>query len=283
MNGGTCECSQSFGAVPGISAWVRSLYFLSVILVVSLTAVKLPAADIASAFEAANKLYEQGRYSDAVNGYNQLLASGNVSEALYFNLGNAQFKLGQLGRAIASYREARQLAPRDGELRANLQFARTRARGGSTYHNDRLRVWLGNVSLNEWTLLTAVAFWALFILLALGQWKAELKSKLRSYIVTAAGAAVLFGLCLCLALKLDYLTPSAIVVTGEADVRNGPLDESPGIYKVRDGAELEVVDRKDGWLQVLDPAQRIGWVRQDQVLIFDSGAIRATPLTASER
>ncbi len=80
-------------------------------------------------FDAANKLYEEGKYADAANAYDKLLTNGTVSEAIYFNRGNAWFKAGQVGRAIASYRQARLLAPRDSALRANLQLGEDAARG----------------------------------------------------------------------------------------------------------------------------------------------------------
>src|SRR6202034_3686015 len=89
-----------------------------------------------------------------------------------------------------------------------------------------------------------------------------------SYLTVSSVAAVFLGVCLAVAINDEFFTTSAIVVTGEADVRNGPLDESPAIFKVRDGVELTVTDKKDGWLQVTDPAQRTGWLRQDQVIIF---------------
>ena len=229
----------------------------------------LHAADFAGGFESANKLYEEGKYADALTAYDQLLKTGGVSEAVLFNRGNALFKLDQLGRAIESYRLAQQLAPRDPELRANLDFARTRARGGMPWHTERWRGWLGSLSLNGWTTLTVAAFWILFLLLALGQWRRELRPRLRNPILAAGAAFLLFGACLGIELGVNYFTPSAIVVTGETDIRNGPFDEAPSLYKVRDGIELTVIDRKDNWLQVADSAQRIGWVRQDQVLVFN--------------
>src|SRR5689334_10723423 len=112
-------------------------------------------ADGLAGFEAANRMYEEGKFTNAVSAYDQLLQGGNASAAVYFNRGNAEFKLGRLGKAIASYRQAQLLAPRDADLRANLQLARTRARGGIPFHEERWRDWLLSLSLNEWTLLTA--------------------------------------------------------------------------------------------------------------------------------
>ena len=226
-------------------------------------------ADPAADFETANKVYEEGRYSDALNAYDKLLAGGTLSESLLFNRGNALVKLGQFGRAIESYRLAGQLAPRDADLRANLQFARTRARGGAPYQTERWRAWLDDLSLNEWTALVSAAFWALFLLLLLAQWRRDSAPALRKYIFAAAAAFLLTGICLAVELGANYFTHTAIVVAGEADVRNGPFDEAPGLYKVRDGAELNILDRKDNWLQVADSADRLGWVRLDDVLIFN--------------
>jgi tetratricopeptide (TPR) repeat protein len=242
------------------------------ILAIFLATLNLRAADLASGFESANKLYEEGNYAAAVAAYDKLIETGSASEALYFNRGNALFKMGQVGRAIASYRVAQRFAPRDPALRANLQFARTSARGGSPYHRERWRVWLESLSLNEWTLLTTAAVWLLFILLALRQWRPTLGPALHKYFFPVCAAVLVLGVCFGIVLDENCFTRSAIVITGEADVRNGPLDESQSLYKVRDGIEVEVLDRQNNWLQVVDSAQRVGWLRRDQVLLFDPSA-----------
>lgn len=256
----------------GRAPTVRRWFWLLAALALVFSRVAARAADPAGEFETANKLYEGGRYADALAAYNHLLETGGASEALLFNRGNTLFKLGQLGRAIESYRLAQQLAPRDPDLRANLQFIRTRARGGTPWQSPRWRRWLESLSLNEWTALTAAALWALFLLLALVQWRRQLVSRLRPAILAAAAALLLSAVGLAIDLNENYFTQSAIVTAGETDVRNGPFDEAPSLYKVRDGAELTVLDRKDNWLQVTDSADRIGWVKLDQVLLFNLAA-----------
>src|SRR5437016_6228026 len=68
------------------------------------------AGDVALAFEQANRLYEEEKFTEAAAAYQSMIGNGRVSSALYFNLGNALFKSGQIGRAIANYRLAEQLA-----------------------------------------------------------------------------------------------------------------------------------------------------------------------------
>ena len=73
-------------------------------------------------FVKANFAYKDGRYPEAIAGYERILAHGYESGPLYYNLANGYFKDGQLGRAILNYERARQLMPRDADLRVNEQF-----------------------------------------------------------------------------------------------------------------------------------------------------------------
>lgn len=231
------------------------------------------ANDFATAFATANQLYVDGRFADAAAAYEAMLQTGNISEAILFNRGNALFREGKTGLAIASYREAQLLAPRDPDLRANLQFARTRARGGAPYHLDRWRSWLDSLTLNEWTALVAAAFWVFLLLLAAAQWRKELRAALGNYILAAGSVAAVLGVCLAVELQSNYFAQSAIVTIGEADIRELPLDGAQSKFKVRDGVELEVLNHEDNWLEVADSAHRVGWVRRDQVIIYQPAAV----------
>lgn len=220
----------------------------------------------ASAFESANKLYEEGKFAEAASAYEKLLQSGQTSAALCFNLGNALFKSGQIGRAIAAYRQAELLTPRDPDLRANLQFARNQVQA-PTLASGRWQRWLGRLTLNEWTLLAAAAVWLWLLLLAVLQWRPALGPALRSYVISLAILAGLLCVSVVAALNQTRFTRTAIVITRDAVVRFGPLGESPTAFAVHDGAELRVLDQKDEWLQVSAGPRRVGWLRRDQTLL----------------
>src|SRR5690348_13772181 len=105
------------------------------------------AADISAGFDSANKLYEQGKFADAASAYEKLVQTGSVSPVLYFNLGNAYFKSGQLGHALAAYHRAEQLAPRYPDVRANLRFVRGQVQG-PTLSPTGLQRWLMSLTIN---------------------------------------------------------------------------------------------------------------------------------------
>jgi len=220
----------------------------------------------AIAFDSANKLYEEGKFAEAATAYETLAKSGQSAAALYFNLGNAFFKSGQIGRSIAAYRQAEQLTPRDPDLRANLQFARNQT-PSPTLLPSRWQRWLGRLTLNEWTLLAASAVWLWLILLAVLQWRPSLKPTLRTHVISLTLLAGLSCACVAAALREARFTRTAIVITRETAVRYGPLAESPTAFTVHDGAELRILDQKDEWLQVTTDPRRVGWLRRDQVLI----------------
>jgi len=234
--------------------------------VIVLSPVHSQAAVPAPAFESANKLYEEGRFAEAAAAYEGLARSGETSAALYFNLGNAFFKSGQMGRAIAAYRTAEQITPRDPDLRANLQFARNQT-PSPTLSPTRWQRWLGRLTLNEWTLLAAGAVWLWLLLLAVLQWRPALKPALRMYVLSLAILTGMFCACVAASLRATRFTRTAIVITADAVVRYGPLAESPTAFTVHDGAELRVLDQKDDWLQVSTDPRRVGWLRRDQVLV----------------
>ena len=236
------------------------------LLLVALLPAQARTTMSAAAFDSANKLYEEGKFAEAASAYEAQALSGQASAALYFNLGNAFFKSGQIGRAIAAYRQAEQITPRDPDLRANLQFARNQT-PSPTLLPGRWQRWLGRLTLNEWTVLAAVVAWLWLLLLAVLRWRPALKPSLRAYVISLALLAGLLCVCTAAGLRENRFTRAAIIITREAAVRYGPLAESPVAFTVHDGAELRVTDQKDEWLQVSAGPGRTGWLRRDQTLL----------------
>jgi tetratricopeptide (TPR) repeat protein len=225
------------------------------------------AADVATDFSAANELYAKGKFAEAATAYGKMLQTGATSPALLFNAGNAEFKAGHLGNAIASYRQAELLAPRDAELRANLAFVRNQVQG-ATLRESRWQNWIGSLSLDEGARLTAVFFWAMFGLLAARQIRPALAPKLRSATRLAVVATIFSGAVLA-SQAANHFTAAVAVVTGaETTARSGPFDEAQSVFTAHDGAELNVLDRHGDWVQVANGAGKIGWLSRKQVEVL---------------
>src|SRR5271154_3588116 len=240
---------------------------LSAILLALVFAGKILAADVTADFSAANKLYAEGKFFDSANAYEKILASGATSPNLLFNYGNAEFKSGNLGKAIAAFRRAGLLAPRDSEIRANLAFVRNQVQG-ATVHESFWQNWFGNLSLNEWTVFTAIAFWLTFLLLAAKQLRPALAAKLKGATWIFAALTIFSGTILGVQAANHFLRQTAVVISAQATARSGPFDDAQSVFTTRDGAELFVLDRRDDWVQVADGSGKSGWLPAKQVEVL---------------
>ncbi len=70
-----------------------------------------------------NDLYKNGRYEEALEGYNKVTVQEPANPWAHYNSGNALFRLGRLGPAVLEYSKAFKLNPRASDIRANLDFA----------------------------------------------------------------------------------------------------------------------------------------------------------------
>jgi tetratricopeptide (TPR) repeat protein len=237
------------------------------IFALMLCAGRLLAAGVADKFSDANQYYAEGKFAEAAKGYEAILSSGTVSPNLFFNYGDAEFKSGNLGRAIAAYRQAALLSPRDAEVRANLEFARNQVQG-ATLREGRWEDWLGALTLNEWTALAAIAFWLTFGLFAAMQIRPALKGALGGLARYAAVAAILLCTCLGIATAIHSSKQVAVMVMPDAVTRSGPFDDAQNAFAVHDGAELPVLDRHGGWVEVSDGSGRTGWMLDSQAEVL---------------
>lgn len=218
------------------------------------------AQGVTGAFDAANKLYDQGKYSEAADAYLGLIREGNSSVAVYYNLGNALLKAGARGRAIAAYRIVEATTPRDPDLRANLKYAVSQVQGPGI-KESYLTSWIKKLTVNEWAVLASIAFAATLILVAAGQVRVSLRKPLYRYGIVAGFAAACLATCLGVSLHETYGVQRAIVISHEAAVRRGPLEEAEPVFTVFDGAELRVMDLKGDWAQIAVSDTKTGWIR----------------------
>jgi tetratricopeptide (TPR) repeat protein len=221
----------------------------------------------------ANAQYERGEYTGAAQQYEALIASGYAEVALYYNLGNAYFKNGDLGRAVLNYLRAEELSPRDADIRANLEFARARTvdrveSGGEslfTSVSTVARRWvtvgeMGVISLLLWV-VSAIAIGALIV------WRAvPRRTAVRNGAVVASAATLVSLLLLVSMLYANPNDDSGVVVESTVDVVSGPGEQYETEFTLHSGAQVRLVDSRQGWVRIALPGDDLqGWAPSNAV------------------
>lgn len=235
-----------------------------------------PLAAQEAFFDEGNRRYQEGDYAGAVELYERILESGLESGELHYNLGNAWFRRGELGPAILHYERARRIMPRDDDLLANLELARSMTVDQVT---PLPGFWLFRVAgwwielLSHSALLTVVTLAWLIALTALIGAIVGRGDSLRVWsrrVAAAAGVVTLiFGLSL-MAREFDVgRSDEAIVMAEAAAVHSAPSDdEELLIFTVHEGTKVRVERRSDAWVEIVLEDGKVGWVRSGRLTLI---------------
>jgi hypothetical protein len=248
----------------------RALVALLVVLSVAGGAAAERAAtdDPRTTFFEANTLYRNGRYAEAASRYEAIRAAGLESGALNYNLGNAYFKGGALGRAILGWERARCDMPRDPDVKANLRFARRQASRTSLDEPAGPPAWLRLLvplafvaSVRELVTITATVYMATLLLLTLRVLLPAWRPALGRMAIAAGIATMVTGTALGVGFVRQELVVTAVVVRGpDTTVRFEPSETGTVHFSLGEGAVVRVLDTRDGWRQVARADGRRGWV-----------------------
>ena len=223
-------------------------------------------------FEKANALYNDGKYAEAIDKYEAILATKNESAELYFNLGNANYKLNNIAPSIYYFEKALQLAPNDADIKNNLSFARNMTidaidvlpEGGIAKFVKKLT---NTMSFDGWAKL-AVAFVFSFVVLFLAYYFAYSTIRKRMAFIGSLAALVLICISLSLAFhkyNLDKRDRPAIVFVQESKVKSEPNNRSEEAFRLHEGTKVQILDTVEDWKKIKLADGKSGWIAKQDI------------------
>ena len=218
-----------------------------------------------------NQYYQDGEYDAAVQAYEAVLDAGFESGDLYYNVGNAYFKSGDLGRSILAWERALVRLPGNPDVLANLDLARSL----TTDAVEPLpRFWL--LSVVSWwidllprgVLATLVAMaWlaltggAMVRILARGEWFRRIGHGLA---VGGGVAIVVLGTNLLVREFGVGQRERAVILAEAVAVRSAPAeDDDLTLFEVHEGTRVRIDQRTGEWAEVVLDDGKVGWVPLD--------------------
>ena len=241
----------------------RRFRFVVATVVLLLVGQGLWAAE-ADDFAKANQAYNEGRYEEAVAGYQALVASGQWNANLFYDLGNAHYRLGKFGQAILNYERALALDPRHPEADANLRLARDEARA-LELRKDPIERYAAMVTEKQWAIAAAAGFWIALFLAA--QMVLNRKRSAGRVALVVAGL-VLGGVAVFAISTLENGTSgrSLAIVTGEdVAARIATADSAQTVLALPAGSAVKVLSERGDWSYAELPNDQRGWIPSSAV------------------
>ncbi len=218
----------------------------------------LSVAEAQQDFVKAAQAYDEGRVHDAIAAYTRLVEAGFSTPELFYNIGNAFYRSGDLGRAVLNYRRAWHLAPRDPDIRANLRFALQSA-GAVEPAFPAWQDFLFKLSRPEWAGIALAAYWlgaAVFALFLLTPWRDPLRRILVALIVLLALS--LAGIAAWTSLTRR---PEIVVLAPNPKALFAPIANSNPHFAIPAGALARTLETADGWTRIAYD-NKDGWLPQ---------------------
>ena len=223
-------------------------------------------------FEAANEAYAQGDYQSAVSQYEQILANGETSVEVHFNLGNAYYKLSQIAPSIYHYEKALQLDPGNDDVRNNLKFAKTMAidalgeeeTAGFWSFFDRSTsafsalgwAWVGIISMLGFVVLFLSYYFSRSSMIK----RMMFIGSIFFLVVAISSAGIAY-------LKQDLQQQSVygIVFSEEVEVKDEPSARASQIFMLHAGAKVKITQNFQEWIEIELPNGSGGWIEKDNL------------------
>jgi tetratricopeptide (TPR) repeat protein len=226
-----------------------------------------PSENINALFNDACDLYEASDLEAALERFESLVAMGVRSSAVYYNLGNCYYKQGRVGKAVASYRRALMMSPRDEDTRSNLDLLRstigTRDTTASFGVGGLAQLPLGLASPREWQVIFYGAYYLsvaclLCVLFLRGRPRGKAA---RILILLSVVSMCSFGFSAHGRSRFNG-DSEAVVVAEQTEFMSGPGAAFEELASLVDGAELKLRARSGIWVEVELATGEIGWVRE---------------------
>ncbi|MCH7783149.1 hypothetical protein IID62_08775 [candidate division KSB1 bacterium] len=231
--------------------------------------------DIEALFTEGNRMYQDGEYEEALIRYSQIVDSGFESGELYYNIGNAYYKIQETGFSVLFYERARRLMPEDDDLLNNIDLISLSLADRISPLPELFYVRYWNtlrkmLSMSAWKglffsvwILTAIN---IIILLFVKQKQAKDLVKLG---VIAGGIVII-------AVAAVFITASVgdkpgldgVIMMPEISVFSSPSEIGTEVFLIHEGTKIRIKRTLGDWIEIRLADGKVGWIPRSSIEII---------------
>lgn len=258
------------------------IYFATLCLAFFAIPLTLDAESVSRTIAAADSAYAADNFAEAVAGYEQVIADEGSSSPLYYNLGNAYYRHGKLGKAVIAYERALKIDPSNSDAAFNLAFVNRQLADKQRTDKSTLGIMFDKVigwfSPDQWAWICCGIFILSLALVAVYLFTESVGLRKLGFF-GAIGGVVLTILTFIVAENAASVTlgnDSGIVVSQSVILSSSPRapkDRNEEVALIHEGTKLRIIDslntRVDSastkWYKVEIDRTHQGWLQQQTI------------------
>ena len=223
----------------------------------------------------ADSAYALEHYQHAARIYEMVLKNG-VSPELYYNLGNAYYRMDDIPKAVLNYERALLLSPGDEDIRFNLQMARSKTIDKITPESEMFFVtWyrslVNMMSVDHWANLSLFSLFVA-LMLALVYLFANALWLRKAGFFGGILFIVFFLVSNLFAWQQQQVLlkrSGAIIMKTSVPVKSTPSKSGTDLFILHEGTRVDITDdAMKGWREVRIADGKRGWVEVSQIEVI---------------
>ena len=231
------------------------------------------AAPACPGIETGAKAYNESDFERAIDEWRTCVDNGTENADVYYNLGNAYFRNGNLGFAIYYYREALRLRPNDADIQHNLKYAEAMTRDKVEEDDEENPLLSGLFKAHHALSLKTQLFvlLGLFWIMAFVAIARRISRNDRKKNILIGSLFALSGIFCIIAMSAGYKIFIAeteivgVVTAKDADVTSAPSDKSQTLNTLSEGTTFEVMSEQGNFVEIRLGEKIRGFVKQGDV------------------
>jgi tetratricopeptide (TPR) repeat protein len=212
-------------------------------------------------------LYNSEDYSKAAELFENIAGNHVVNGELFYNLGNAYFKKGDLGKSVLWYERAIKLIPGDPDLVFNHHYVTglvtDKAEVKTNPILNVLMFWKRGMSERAVS-FTAVGLFMVFTVIA-----AIRSFKPKRFLKYPERITLAFALLFIMSSAHDYYTNrfdgEAVVIADTISVRSGLSEDSTELFRLHAGTKVHIDDVLREYAKIRFSDEKIGWALKSEI------------------
>jgi len=240
------------------------------VVTISLSLISLYSADDQMLFKKANSLYQQNKFIDAINIYENMIHSGITNPELYYNLGNCFYKTENYTNAILWYERALILSPNNEDIQHNLKLSNAQivdkiAPLPEVFYKRWYNGLHSSNSSSGWAWYSIIFIWLTAIALVIFIISKSYNLKRISFLL---GVIFLFSTLITVFFAYSKKTIEStqnygIIYQPSVYVKSSPDTESKNLFILHSGTKVEILDGVGNWRQIRILDGNKGWVEKN--------------------